>query len=59
MLRLGKWKGFSLIDNLGISLRGKTIGIIGMGRIGRSFAKRANQVFGMKVLYFNRAPVKN
>ena len=59
MLRLGKWKGFSLVDNLGVSLRGKTLGIIGMGRSGRSFAKRANKVFGMKVLYFNRSPVKN
>ena len=58
MVRLGKWKGFSLVDNLGVGLNGKTIGIIGMGRIGRSFAKRANQVFGMKVLYFNRSPVK-
>ena len=58
MIRLGKWKGFSLVNNLGMDLRGKTIGIIGMGRIGRSFAKRANQAFGMKVLYFNRSPVK-
>ena len=59
MIRLGKWKGFSLVNNLGMDLRGKTIGIIGMGRIGRSFAKRANQAFGMKVLYFNRSPVKD
>ena len=59
MIRLGKWKGFSLVNNLGMDLRGKTIGIIGMGRIGRSFAKRANHAFGMKVLYFNRSPVKD
>ena len=59
MIRLGKWKGFSLVNNLGMDLKGKTIGIIGMGRIGRSFAKRANQAFGMKVLYFNRSPVKD
>ncbi len=59
MIRLGKWSGFSLVNNLGMDLRGKTIGIIGMGRIGRSFAKRANQAFGMKVLYFNRSPVKD
>ena len=59
LVRLGKWKGFSLVDNLGMDLKGKTIGIVGMGRIGRSFARRANQVFGMKVLYFNRSPVKD
>ena len=59
MIRLGKWKGFSLVNNLGMDLKGKTIGIIGMGRIGRSFAKRANQTFGMKVIYFNRSPVKD
>ncbi len=59
MLRQGEWKGFSLTENLGVDVRGKILGIVGMGRIGKAFAKRAHEVFGMKVLYYNRSPVKN
>jgi len=58
MLRQGEWKGFSLTENLGVDVRGKILGIIGMGRIGKAFAKRAHDTFGMKVLYYNRSPVK-
>lgn len=42
--------------NLGHSLRGKTLGIIGMGRIGRGVAKRA-LAFEMKIIYYNRHSV--
>ena len=59
MLRQGKWKGFSLTENLGVDVRGKILGIVGMGRIGKAFAKRAHEVFGMKILYYNRSPVKD
>lgn len=45
-----KW---GLLENLGHSLFGKTIGIIGMGRIGRALARRA-LASGMKVVYHNR-----
>ena len=41
------------IGFLGMELAGKKLGIIGMGRIGQSFAKRA-QAFGLKVYYHNR-----
>ena len=58
-LREGEWKGFSLTENLGVDVRGKTLGIVGMGRIGKAFARRAHEVFGMKVLYYNRSPVKD
>ena len=54
MLRQGEWKGFSLTENLGVGVRGKTLGLVGMGRIGKAFGKRAHEVFGMKVLYYNR-----
>ena len=57
MLRQGEWKGFSLTENLGVGVRGKTLGLVGMGRIGKAFGKRAHEVFGMKVLYYNRSPV--
>lgn len=59
MLRQDEWKGFSLTENLGVDVRGKILGIVGMGRIGKSFAKRAHEIFGMKVLYYNRSPVKD
>ena len=59
MLRRGEWKGFSLTENLGVDVRGKILGLVGMGRIGKAFGKRAHEVFGMKVLYYNRSPVKD
>ena len=43
---------FGLLKNLGHSLYGKTLGIIGMGNIGRSVARRAIAC-GMKVIYHN------
>ncbi|MDE5421820.1 hydroxyacid dehydrogenase [Ancylomarina sp. DW003] len=45
-----KW---GVMRNLGQTLRGKTLGIIGMGKIGKSVAKKA-QAFGMKMVYNNR-----
>lgn len=50
---LGNWQGKNA---LGISIENKTLGIIGMGRIGKAMAKRAS-VFGMKVIYFKRTPL--
>ena len=43
---------------VGHAVTGKTLGIIGMGRIGRIVAKRA-RAFGMKVIYFNRNKLSN
>jgi lactate dehydrogenase-like 2-hydroxyacid dehydrogenase len=52
-LREGRWlKG---AFPLTASLRGKTLGILGLGRIGRTIAKRA-EAFGMKVIYHGRRP---
>ncbi|MEX0608547.1 MAG: D-glycerate dehydrogenase [Balneolaceae bacterium] len=55
-LREGKFKGWEPLGFLGMELRGKTLGIIGMGRIGQSFAHRA-KAFGMKIAYHNRSPL--
>ena len=43
---------------VGHAVTGKTLGIIGMGRIGRIVAKRA-RAFGMKIIYFNRNKLSN
>ncbi len=56
LLRRGEWDGFRPTAYLGMGLRGKTIGIVGMGRIGRATARRC-VAFGMEVIYFNRSPV--
>lgn len=47
---------FGLLKNLGTSLYGKTLGIVGLGNIGRSVARRAIAC-GMKIIYHNRKPV--
>jgi glyoxylate reductase len=49
-LRRGEWKGWALDHMLGTELRGKTLGLVGVGRIGRAVAEKAN-VFGMRVVY--------
>lgn len=53
-LRSGEWKTWSPMQLTGQEIYGATIGIIGMGRIGASLAKRAKG-FDMKILYYNRS----
>jgi glyoxylate reductase len=50
-LRAGRWGGWRPGDFLGARVAGKTLGIIGMGRIGQGLARRAHHGFGMRVLY--------
>jgi glyoxylate reductase len=52
-LRRGEWKGWALDFMLGSELRGKQLGLIGLGRIGRAVAARA-PAFGMRVAYTSR-----
>lgn len=49
----GKWKNWEPMGFLGQDLRGRTLGIVGMGRIGQEFARLCHQAFGMKILYFS------
>ena len=55
--RAGKYKGWQPFLLLGQDVYGKTLGIVGMGRIGAALAKRAAKGFGMKILYHDRAAV--
>jgi len=52
--REGKFRGWAPMLLLGKELRGKTLGVIGAGRIGTAFALKA-KCFDMKVLYYNRS----
>lgn len=56
VLRRGEWQRFSPTGFLGTGLQGKTLGILGMGRIGEATARRAHFGFGMKIAYYNRSP---
>lgn len=54
LIRAGNWKEiFGPHDYVGIDLEGKTLGILGMGRIGQAVAKRA-QAFGLNITYYSR-----
>ena len=57
-LREGKAEPFGVMNNLSHSLYGKTLGIIGMGRIGQALARRA-VASGMRVVYHNRRPLSD
>lgn len=51
-LRSGAWSGWRPTHMLGHSLRSRTLGIIGYGRIGRAVARRASGVLGMRVQWW-------
>jgi glyoxylate reductase len=57
-LRRGEWKGWALDHLLGMELRGRQLGIVGVGRIGRAVADKA-LAFGMSIAYTARRPVDN
>lgn len=57
IVRAGKWDGWGPTDLLGRTTIGRTLGIIGMGRIGRAVARMASGGLGMSVIYFNPSPV--
>ncbi|MBM3684611.1 MAG: D-glycerate dehydrogenase [Actinobacteria bacterium] len=55
LVRSGTWQGWRPMDLLGLTVAGKTLGILGMGKIGSAIARRATG-FGMRIRYHNRTP---
>lgn len=56
-LRAGDWTGWRPSHLVGARVTGKTLGIVGMGRIGLAVARRARHGFGMNIACFNRSRV--
>ena len=57
IIRSGKWTViYGAYDYVGFDLQGKTLGILGLGRIGSTLAKRA-KAFDMKIIYHNRKKI--
>jgi lactate dehydrogenase-like 2-hydroxyacid dehydrogenase len=56
MLRAGDWKGWHPTQMLGLHVSGKTVCVVGMGRIGQAIARRCHFGFGCRIVYANRSP---
>ena len=57
LVRAGLWTGWHPTQMLGMHVTGRTVGIIGMGRIGQAIARRCHFGFGMTVAFHNRSSV--
>lgn len=55
LVRADAWTGWEPTQMLGMHVSGKTVGIVGMGRIGQAIARRCHFGFGMEVLFYNRS----
>ncbi|ADO41990.1 2-hydroxyacid dehydrogenase [Ketogulonicigenium vulgare] len=55
LARSGEWQGWGPVEMLGQHVTGKTVGIVGFGRIGQAIAQRCHYGFGMDVVYYNRS----
>ncbi|WP_415756081.1 2-hydroxyacid dehydrogenase [Pseudomonas sp. LT1P18] len=56
MVRAGQWKRNVGPAQFGTDVHGKTLGIIGMGRIGEALAQRGHFGFGMPIIYHSHSP---
>jgi lactate dehydrogenase-like 2-hydroxyacid dehydrogenase len=55
-LREGRWTGWRPTHLIGSALKGKVLGLVGMGRIAVATAQRARHGFGMRIAYYGRHP---
>ena len=55
-VRTKAWSGWRPTHMMGTKVTGKTLGLIGMGRIAKAMAQRAHHGFGMKIIYFDPYP---
>ncbi len=51
-----RWQGWEPMGHLGLDLRGKTLGIVGLGRIGQALAQRCHAAYDMDILYTAQSP---
>lgn len=56
-VREGRWIGWKPTHLIGRKVSGKTLGIVGYGRIGQAMARRAHHGFGMQIKVFNRSAI--
>lgn len=57
LLRAGKWTGWAPTQLLGMDMKGKTLGLIGFGRIAKEVARRARVALEMRIAYHSRTRV--
>src|SRR6185437_3909347 len=57
-VRAGAWTGWRPTHMLGVRVSGKTLGLVGLGRIGRAVAHRAHHGFGMRVIFHDPYPLR-
>lgn len=57
LVRSGGWTGWHPTQMLGVHVTGRTVGIVGMGRIGQAIARRCHHGFGMRAVFHNRSTV--
>ena len=55
-VRAGAWTGWGPTHMLGTKVSGKTLGLVGLGRIGRTVARRAHHGFGMRLIFHDPYP---